>query len=239
MGFATTDWIVILFLVVGALVGFQKGLSRVFMGLTGTVIAIIVAIIYRQEMARALDQRFSMQSSLAERVSQYIALPDQIVGYPLAEIPAAQLQVILDGLYLPAALKGALLTSIQTLSTDNISTSLHTVGDYIFYAVGGMLLGVIAFALIVLAVKIGILLAGLLLEKAALRGSPGVNRLGGALVGFTEHLLIATVFLGVISPFLTMEALTPVASAIDTSIIANLLLNLFNVLSPIAMSITG
>ncbi len=71
----TLDYLILTLLVVSALTGYYRGLMSVLGGFASTLIALLIAIVYRKELALYLEKKFGLISLLSETMADKIPQP--------------------------------------------------------------------------------------------------------------------------------------------------------------------
>ena len=162
----TLDYLILILLGVSALSGFYRGLMAVLGGFASTLIALFIAIVYRNELALYLEKEFGLITLLSQTMADKIpqpALGDSLAGDILPSIktlPFVQEQLANFAQMIVVAIAFVLLYII-------ISKGLRLIWKILegpFYKgllgginrVGGMLL-LIAKNLLLMAVVLGIL----------------------------------------------------------------------------------
>lgn len=69
------DYLILTLLGVSALSGFNRGLMSVLGGFASTLIALFVAIVYRQDLALYLEKEFGLKTMLAKTIADKIPQP--------------------------------------------------------------------------------------------------------------------------------------------------------------------
>lgn len=76
------DYLLLAWLGISALLGFKRGLLAVLGGLTSGLIALLIAVIYRHDLALYLEKEFHLQTMLAQGIADKLPQP-ALGGSPL------------------------------------------------------------------------------------------------------------------------------------------------------------
>ena len=109
------DIVIIGLLLLGVVGGYSRGFFASLINLVGSLVGLIVAAKYYQDMVQWLNASFSLQAKLDQVFQDNLAIPLPIGQLKLGKIPVAELSNHLEKLNIPAQFKLQLFDYLQTL----------------------------------------------------------------------------------------------------------------------------
>lgn len=187
------DIAVVLFLLIFAIVGFKKGFLKGLVGLVGTVVAFIIAILCAAPLAEFVENNFGMTTGIANSIESAL---NGVEGFnvPLTD---EGLSTALSNLGLPGFLSDMIISVVSQLSIEGDPTIAQVVAPVIAGFLATAICGVILF--IVSAILLN-LFAGLLskvFDKIPVIGA--INHILGLALGLVKGLIFVYIILGVLS----------------------------------------
>lgn len=235
------DWVLGIILLWGAVSGFRRGFVAELVGLAGTVLTFMAAIYYAPAVVQWANARWGVLARLASFFADHIDLPETTSWQQLSQDPLQRLTTGIGQMKIPAVLKQGLLDQIQGLAAVARTEHLNTVGEVLFYGLAILAAAAGAFLLIL---ALGRILTRILAGLAGHVGAASLgflDNLGGALLGLTEYAVVMVVLAGLLMPFLSGlgSNWTPLASALDHSVLLKYMAGAFYLLAPDLRRVLG
>jgi hypothetical protein len=204
-GLNIVDLVIIVSLVVGAINGYRRGLFGSLCGLAANLLGLFVAIKYYPQLSSWLNQQFSLSLKVSQFFKAHVMLPPAVSTLQLAKLPLPDLIKQLESTALPPEIKLHLMDYLQKWWRS--LSSFNNLGELIHYLVAIALINGLAFFLIWLVVdKTAVLLAEGLTRCTQNSLVGDLNRLSGTMIGVGLRALSLTIFLGIISPLLSLTS---------------------------------
>ncbi len=206
------DLVIILFIAWGALKGFSLGLIRTFFGTVGLVAGLAGAYWYAPQLGEFLDRQYQLvdwaTTFFQDRVSPS--------SFP-------------DG-NLAASYHEAFARYLTKMGYVRVSADF---GAIVYEGLGNLVVEALSFLLIFVVIRVVLGLAASVLHRTVAWGPvAGLNRLTGLIFGAAQNAVILALGLGLVTPFLSVGLLQPLAAGIEGSRYAQGLLNVFPLISP-------
>ncbi|HEX3031974.1 MAG TPA: CvpA family protein [Bacillota bacterium] len=196
------------FVLVGAWSGFRKGLILSISKLVGYVIGLVVALSMYQSMAYYMGTVFGLEKAFTQIGKAVLKLPQNVALAPVKSVSMDKLQGLIQAIHLPESSQKFINDMLQQLITISGRPNVTTVGDAMSTLVGELLLKIVAFSILVLVVEVIISLAVKFISKLVSYTPAGLaDKGGGLLFGTGKNILIVTITLIVLNPFLTLALL--------------------------------
>ena len=202
------DIIIILIIVLAVFVGMKKGLISCVIDILAVIVALILAITLCRPVTNAIIDNTEFDENLRETIVQNIPLND--VDFKVEE-----------GSNLPEPV----VEYINEITSD-VNTSKDEAIDTIARELASGILSVIAFIAIFFIVRLVLALVKIvakIIDKIPLIGQ--INKLGGAICGLIEGLIIIYAILAVLSMISPLIANTQILEQIYNSNIGALMYN--------------
>ena len=197
------DIVLILFLLIVAIVGCKKGFLRGLVGLIGTIVAFVIAILCAAPVAEFVENAFGMTSGIAENLEGSLSDIDAF-NVPMSD---EGLTAALAELGLPGFLTDMILDVVAGLQIEGSPTVAQVVAPALAQMLAIAICGVVLFVVAAIVLN---LLAGFLskvLDKIPVVGA--INHILGLALGLVKGLIVVYIILAVLS-------LLPVQSVQDT-----------------------
>lgn len=218
------DWTIIALLAFGAVRGYSRGLVKSFLKAAGPIIGVTAAILYYQPLANWLNKTMGWSKTVSAMVENSVNLPTTTMP---GDNPLVQLTRALGEMQLPPALTKTLVDQINQLSGLTVQSIAVNVGRFVAELVSRALINAVAFALIVLTVKVAAdLIVGLLSQGLGIGGGD-LDRLGGLAFGLLQSGLILAVVMALLAPLLVFDGFRGLAVAVADSTWSNWFIKAF------------
>jgi len=225
------DLVILIIVVLGVLSGLRQGAGRMLARWVGLIVALIAAALSAPPIAAWADAQWGLIARSAAFISRYVRLPRELAEL---ELSTASLAAFLEHLRLPGGAPD-LLPALEHFLSQNVAPALArgtaTIGAFVHDGLARLLLVVSVF-LVVFVVARWITAAAVAAILSPLRLA-GIDRMLGAALGGLERLVLLSIALGVLAPWLTMPALIFLHTAVDGSRYAPMLMNIFLRYSPV------
>lgn len=215
------DWIVAVYLLLGALAGFRRGFLASAVGILTAIVAVAAGLFATGPILSWLDRTWHVTARAGEAIASYAPLPPGLAEARLTPASMAQLFAWLDGLPWPAALRDRVHAHVQSAAAAAMAEPGATVGAFVYGLAATAVLELVVFVLVYLvALAILRLLFGAL--PAGFTRLPLVgwlDRLAGAALGVATAgitaalVLTALASLSALAPFAWAKAITSSAWA--------------------------
>ncbi|MHB9144005.1 MAG: CvpA family protein [Symbiobacteriia bacterium] len=197
------DYILVIFVIWGAILGWRRGLLAIIVGFAGVLLAWYVAARYSSAAVHWVDASFGWAHGTAHYLAGRVPLPSGWASYSLANLQPEQLTRLLTELPFPAALQRPLADAALKVFGNASALHLATLGDLSYYSMAVLIWTVITFFVImsVITALTGALAWGV---TRTLDGTPlrGLNHVAGGLLGAAENLVTLVVLAGLLVPIL-------------------------------------
>ena len=199
MGVNYADITIFVILLLGALLGFRRGLIRSLLGLLGTLIALFLALKFHRPVALFAGEATGLLEKWTDFFTKHVPLPEAISALPVDSSGLQGLDAVIGRLFLPEFLKTQLWEWLELISRD--ATGISTIGELVGRGIALALLS--ALALFILwfifenLISLGARFLTSLINKIKLLN--GLNQLGGAFFGIAVNLLVLMVLFGTLS----------------------------------------
>lgn len=218
------DWVIVAALALGAVRGYARGLVKSFLKAAGPIIGVTAAILYYQPLAAWLNKTLGWSTTVSAMVENTVSLPTMTMP---GDNPLLQLTRTLGELHLPPALTKTLVDQINQLSGLTVQSIAINVGRFVAELVSRALVNAVAFALIVLVVKVAAdLIVGLLSQGLGIGGGD-LDRLGGLAFGLLQSGIVLTVVMALLAPLLVFDSFRGAATAVAGSTLSNWFIKAF------------
>lgn len=221
-------------LVLAAAVGFRSGAFRAGARIVGLVAGIWAAVVFRVPVAALLDDRLGINRVIGQWLAKSGAIPQELAGRPIGDLPMNRLPDMLRQSGLPADYQKTLTQQINA-SINAGSGSIagqQTVGEVLAHAISQTISEAVAFLLIFYAIGVAAALLGGIFQQTLGRLPLlwGVNRLGGATFGFLQGVVGVAIMLGILSPLAGFFHQQVLEAALARSVLAPFFLNLYRLM---------
>jgi uncharacterized membrane protein required for colicin V production len=219
------DVTIVLGVVLGALIGFQRGFGGMLLRLVGFTVVLIVAALAAAPVAAWVNDRWAVRAELTQILARNLRLPAEVAGLELLTTPFRDILGWLPQLGLPPALEAALESWLTESVGPALARGQVTVGAFVYETLARVLLTAGCFFVVFIA---GWAVAALtiFLMTLPLRVG-GIDRLLGAALGAAEYALLAAVFLSMVAPWLRTSWLGWLEGAVAGSRLAPRLIDAF------------
>lgn len=224
------DWLVVLSVVAGLVLGYLRGLLGVVVGLFGYLVSLLVAGRFAGPAAQWQEPYIGLIGTLTRMMHANIKLPQDLAQAPLGQLPAERVAQLIAFLPVPEFYKGYLTAKLMAL----VQAEGHrAVADVLFSQIATGVVAAGLFLLITALVGWGLaVLAGRLsgvLDHVPLVGT--ANRWLGALVGGAEVVVGAALLLALLNPVLALPFAQKFALAVAESHTAGWLMDVYAALA--------
>ncbi len=204
--FNWVDYAIVIIIALFGLKGYIKGLINTIFSLIGYLASLIAAYIFSPKLALIVMQKTTIGTSIGDKLNNLIPSLSTIENVKVSEAQSLlefaqkipELQNAVSGNSLLKQLLSVTSTAAETGSM--YSETVVTVNDLIVYTI----LKILAFLVLLIAIKLIIVLIGKLLTKvlssSAILGT--ANRTGGMAIGLAEGILICYVVFVFVIPAL-------------------------------------
>jgi uncharacterized membrane protein required for colicin V production len=231
------DWILIGLLCLGAVSGWRNGFVGSLVRACGSIIGLIIAYQYYDDLAIFLDDRFGLKEPLSTFLQAHLTLPPLLSQFQLQDILGVNFSAYLETILPQSPFQGELLTSFENFLKGLQSSLQISLGEIIHQYLASALLSIAAFFIIWFVVGSGLqIIAQLfrgLIDKTILGQ---VDSLAGLLVGTLLSAVVLSVLLGLLSPVLNLAniaeslPLAPIAGVLAEAKLVPWFNSLFNTL---------
>lgn len=215
------DVLILGFVLLGALHGYQRGLITSIVGLLSNVVGFLVATKEYMTALRWAEQYFPLKSWV-ESIIYRVLLPSV-----QAKADAIQQQALGSIL---GAMPAEWRSIFQNLSGSNLSGTIEQVTHTLAGRLAENILGLIAFGCVFYIVVVIIHIAAAIFLHPLGGWGGSLNRGGGLIFGGLSTLISLSVLVGLISPFLKLGVGGSFNSLIQNSYFSPYLVGIFHVL---------
>lgn len=198
------DYAILVFLVLGAIRGWWRGLLALVIDLAGSLLAFYLAAKYSSPLVETIDRATGLVTSTAKTLTAKFPASLPAMAAPIPKAGGLNLGAI-GSLNLPEPLNNWVAGGAADLLSGSLPAGAKTVGDLISYQlavtlwmaaiflVGGLLLG-----------KIMTLVGELASRALDLTPFLSINRAGGAVLGAVQVALFAAVLAALALPIINL-----------------------------------
>ncbi len=227
------DLVLLLIILRGGYRGFQLGFARAFLGLAGLLVAFPVAGLLTPTVADFLDRQWQAAERVASFLSERITLPAGLAAVDLRSVSVTELLERLQDMKLPPAYVDALAELFDKLVIAATAQGAETVGEFLFVAMGAILVNTFVFIILFSAIRGLFDFAARGLSRRVGLGVIGfMNRTAGFAFSAITTTLGIMIVLGLISPLLSLNWLAFLNNIVSQSMLAGGLLRVFYLVSP-------
>ncbi|NLO76255.1 MAG: CvpA family protein [Clostridia bacterium] len=195
------DLLLIVFLLLGIIKGYRKGLLNSLVGLCSSIIGLFVAIKTYSYVVAWLEAKYQFTSKLSQYFAERLTFSETVGESTLGSLPLSEASPAWGGLPLPEILKTQLLEISQGLGEKFGQAAVTNIGDVLYLFLAEKVLNLLAIILIWFVVNKGLCLLSNFftsLTKDTFLGS--LNRIGGICIGLLIRVLILTIIIGLCNP---------------------------------------
>lgn len=219
-----TDWIIVVLLLLGAIGGFRKGFVLSLAGAISSIVGIIAAYRYYPFLAKWMDEQWGLKEPLSEFLQKYLVLPQPVGQFRLEDIPLPDIGMLLENVSFDTHFKQQLLHYLDKMRNSLEVPFGITLSEIINQFLASAIVSALAFIIIWFCVDFGLRIVAALFSSVIRNTAVGqFDRLGGMIIGTLLTILVLTVFIGLLSPLLTIGDLakptffSPVITAMSES----------------------
>jgi len=201
MNFNLIDLLLIVFLLIGLIKGYKKGLLSSLVGLGSSILGLFIAIKTHSFLVEWLEAQYQSVSKLALYFGERLSLSEAVSEWQIGTLPLAEPSTAWESLQLPEILKAQLLEFSQGMSESFRLAAEASIGDVLYLFLANIVLNLLAIILIWFVINKGLCLMAYFftsLTKDTFLGS--INRIGGVCVGLLIRVLILTIIIGLSNP---------------------------------------
>lgn len=196
------DLLLIVFVLLGIIKGYKKGLLNSLVGLCSSIIGLIVAINTHAYFVSWLEAQYQLTSKLSLYFQERLAISEAVSQLKLETLAHIDTSTAWEGLYLPDLLMKQLLDFSENGGGSMTPTAVVNVGDVLYVFLAQIVLKLLAIMIIWFLVNKGLCLLAHFFTNLTEDTFIGVlNKLGGVGVGFLIRVLVLTIIMGLCSPF--------------------------------------
>lgn len=231
------DWIIIVLLLLGAAGGFRKGFVLSLAGAISSILGIITAYRYYPVLAKWMNEQWGLKEPLSEFLQKYLVLPQPVGQFRPEDIPLPDIGMLLEKISFDTHFKQQLLLHLEKIR-ESIEVPLGiSLSEIINQFLASAIVSALAFIIIWFCVDFGLRIIATLFSGVIRNTAVGqFDRLGGMIIGTLLTVLVLTVFIGLLSPLLTIGDLakptffSPVIEAMSESRLVPCFFSLFGFL---------
>lgn len=195
------DLLLIVFLLLGIIKGYKKGLLNSLVGLCSSILGLFIAIKTHAYLVAWLETKYQSVSKLSHYFAERLAISEAVSTLPIGTLPLSEPSSAWEGLLLPAILKAQLLEFSQGMGEKMRLAAEASIGDVLYLFLANIVMNFLAIILIWLVINKGLCLLAYFftsLTKETFLGS--LNRIGGVCIGLLIRILVLTIIIGLCSP---------------------------------------
>jgi len=200
------DLLLIVFLLLGIIKGYKKGLLNSLVGLCSSILGLFIAIKTHSYFVEWLEAKYQYASKLSHYFEQRLALSEAVSELPIGTAPLSESSTAAwESLQLPEVLKAQLLEFSQGMGEKFRQAAEASIGDVLYLFLANIVINLLAIILIWFVINKGLCLLSYFftsLTKDTFLGS--INRIGGVCIGLLIRVLILTIIIGLCSPLLNI-----------------------------------
>ncbi|MDD4665217.1 MAG: CvpA family protein [Clostridia bacterium] len=200
------DLLLIIFLFLGLLKGFKKGLLNSLVGLLSCLVGLFVAIKASPYVAVWLETKFQLTAKVAQYFEKRLALSEAVSQLKIGSLPLADVNALGDSLSsLPEQLRTQLLDFAQKIGEQMGQAAEANLGDVLYLFLAEIVVKIVVIILIWFIIDKGLCFCACFLTKLTENTFLGfLNKCGGVCIGLLIRVLTLTIVIGLSSPLFNL-----------------------------------
>lgn len=230
------DLFIILFIIIGSIYGYRKGLFRTFIGLIGYAVSLFFSLIYYKQFGQFIDKLFGLSDRLIPQLKTSISLPDNVSAVQIKDLPVNEIASKINQFDMPGIYKQEMLQFLHKLSEQGNNPQVQNLGDGIMSLIAVIIINGISIVLLCMVVeRLFAVLGNILAKKKGFSIAEKVDKWIGAGIGGVSNFIMSLLLVVIATPILAFgqSAGTPdspiytIANLVNNSALVHLMLGIF------------
>ena len=189
--------------------GYRKGFLQTFKGLVVYVGSFLGALLLYKPFADFLTHHFLMERQLRTAAKAIVDLPPELRDMPATTIKGEAIAASLDKLSLPQGFQAQAVEVANRLTEISQRSDIGTVSDAIYFLIGGILLQILSFTILIILTGLAIKGLFLLIGKSEGKTKTGsTDQWIGGFIGLGKQVATVVILLLLLYPVISMGAIS-------------------------------